>query len=104
MTQINKTMEKQLQIIVAGTANVGKSTMMLQLEKWLKDNGYEVELSFENHPDYSGENSYFFRQKEEQYFPEKVEAIKAETKIVLKEAQLSEIGFYRGNFQTTPYI
>ena len=91
-------MEKQLQIIIAGTANVGKSTMMLQLEKWLKDSGYEVELSFENHPDYSGENSYFFHQKEEQYFLEKVEAIKAKTKIVLKEAQLDGTGYVKSNF------
>ena len=94
-------MEKELQIIIAGKANTGKSTMMLQLEKLLKENGYDVELSFENHPDYSGENSFFFHQKEQQYFPEKVEAIKSRTKIVLSEAQLGGTGFYRGKFDTT---
>jgi hypothetical protein len=69
---------------------------MLQLEKLLKENGYEVELSFENHPDYSGENSFFFHQKEEQNFDLKTEAIKSKTKIILKEEQLKSTGYYRG--------
>jgi GTPase SAR1 family protein len=91
-------MEQELQIIIAGTANVGKSTMMLRLEKWLKENGYNVELSFDDHPDYSGENSFFFHQKEEVDFDLKEEAIKSKTKIVLKEAQLKSTGYNDGGF------
>ena len=55
-------MSKKLSIIVAGDNNTGKSTMLFQLEKLLKENGFNVELAFENHPDYSGENSFFFHQ------------------------------------------
>lgn len=82
-------MSKNLTIIIAGEANTGKSTMMLQIEKLLKENGYDVELSLKGHPDYTGENSYHIHQKEEKNFDKKIEAIKANTKITLKEAQLN---------------
>ena len=79
---------KKLSIIVAGGTNTGKSTMMLLIEKMLKENNFEVELSFEHHPDYSGENSFFFHQKEEQNFNEKIEKIKKDTVITLQESQI----------------
>jgi len=81
-------MNKEISIIVAGRANTGKSTMMLQLEKLLKDNGYNVEVNVDEHPDYTGENSFHFHNKEEVNFDKKVAAIKASTKITLKEAQI----------------
>ena len=81
-------MSKKLSIIVAGKTNTGKSTMLFQLEKLLKENGFNVELSFENHPDYSGENSFYFHQKEEKNFNEKIEALKQDLTITLKESQI----------------
>lgn len=82
-------MSKNLTIIVAGEANSGKSTMMLQIEKLLKENGFDVELSLKGHPDYSGENSYHFHNHEEKNFDEKITTIKSNTKIILKEAQVN---------------
>lgn len=82
-------MSNELTIIVAGTTCSGKSTMMLQLEKLLKKNGFDVEFSFKNHPDYSGENTYHFRNKVEENFDEKIGKIKSSTKIILKELQVN---------------
>lgn len=82
-------MSKNLTIIIAGEANSGKSTMMLQIEKLLKENGFDVELSLKGHPDYGGENSYHFHNHEEKNFNEKIIAIKSNTKIILKEAQVN---------------
>lgn len=82
-------MSEELLIIVAGKANSGKSTMMLQLEKLLKENGYDVNLSLKGQPDYTGENSFHFHKKEEQNFDKKVEGIKSKTKITLKEMQVN---------------
>ena len=81
-------MSKKLSIIVKGDNNTGKSTMLFQLEKLLKENGFNVELAFENHPDYSGENSFFFHQKEGTNFNEKIEALKQDLTITLKESQI----------------
>jgi len=82
-------MDNELTIIITGRAGSGKSTMMLQLEKLLVENGFNTQFSFKNHPDYSGENTYHFRNKEEQHFDEKINAIKSSTKIILKEVQLN---------------
>lgn len=82
-------MDKELTIIIAGKANSGKSTMMLQLEKLLIDNGFDVQFSFKNHPDYGGENTYHFRNKEQKDFFEKINVIKSNTKIILKEMQMN---------------
>ena len=84
-------MGNELSIIIAGEVNSGKSTLMLQIEKTLKENGYDVQLSFKGHPDFSLKNSFHFRNKEEQFFKEKSEKIKANTKIILKEAQLNSL-------------
>lgn len=82
-------MNKELTIIIAGQANTGKSTMMLQLETLLKENGFDVELSFDSHPDYTGENTFHFHNKESINFNEKIKAIKNNTKIILKEMQIN---------------
>jgi AAA+ ATPase superfamily predicted ATPase len=84
-------MNKELSIIIAGQVNSGKSTLMLEIEKALKEKGYDVQLSFKGHPDYSGENTFHFHNKEEQFFEEKTEKIKANTKIILREAQLKTL-------------
>lgn len=84
-------MEKELTVIIAGTAGSGKSTMMLQIEKLLKENGYNVELSFHGNPDYTGENTFHFHNKEGENFDKKSKAIKENTRIVLKEAQLASL-------------
>ena len=78
-------MDKKLTIIIAGDTNAGKSTMMLQLEKLLTDNGYNVELSFHGEPDYSGENAFHFHNKESQNFDTKIKSIKENTIIRLVE-------------------
>ena len=78
-------MDKNLTIIIAGETNAGKSTMMLQLEKLLTENGYNVELSFHGEPDYSGENSFHFHNKELKDFEKKIKTIKENTTIRLVE-------------------
>lgn len=80
-------MSKKISIIVAGDNNTGKSTILYQLEKLLKENGFNVELSFEHHPDYSGENSFYFHQREGKNFNEKIEVLKQDLTITLKESQ-----------------
>jgi len=77
----------ELTIIVSGLTNTGKSTMVLQLEKLLVENGYDVRLSFDGNPDYSGDDSFHFRNKESINFDKKVEVIKSKTVIILKEVQ-----------------
>jgi len=78
-------MDKNLTIIIAGETNAGKSTMMLQLEKLLTENGYNVELDFHGEPDYSGENSFHFHNKESKDFDTKIKNIKENTVIRLVE-------------------
>jgi ribosomal protein L31 len=87
-------MSKELSVIILGGANSGKSAMMLQIEKLLKENGFNVELSFEGHPDYSGNNTVHFHEREGKNFENKIEAIKKKTKIILKEAQLKHVPVY----------
>ena len=53
-----------------------------------KENGFNVELSFDHHPDYSGENSFYFHQKEEKNFNEKIVALKQDLTITLKEERI----------------
>lgn len=79
----------ELIITIGGVKNSGKSTVMLQIEKCLKEKGFDVELRFDNHPDYTGEDTYFFHQREEKNFDKKIEAIKTKSKIILTEKQLT---------------
>lgn len=84
-------MNKELSIIIAGEVNSGKSTLMLEIEKVLKEKGYDVQLSFKGNPDYTGENTFHFHNKEGEFFEEKSNAIKSNTKIILREAQLNTL-------------
>ena len=84
-------MNKELTILIAGETNSGKSTMMLELEKLLKENGFNVELSFHGNPDYTGENSFHFHNKESKDFDKKVEKIKSNTTIRLMELQKNHV-------------
>lgn len=79
-------MKNELTIIVAGVANCGKSSMVIQLDKLLKENGFNVEISF-NEP-YSEEKEYYFRQKHLEENSKKIQHFKTNTKITLKEMQL----------------
>jgi len=79
-------MTNELTIIIAGDNNAGKSTMMLQIEKLLQDNGFNVELSFDGNPDFTGEHSFFFHKKEELNFEERINTIKNKSKIRIMES------------------
>lgn len=80
----------ELKIIIAGERNTGKSTMMLQIEKLLKEHGYNVELEFDE-PDYTGEENYYFHNKESLNFDTKIEKIKSDTTIKITEKQLKRL-------------
>lgn len=84
-------MNKELSIIIAGEVNSGKSTLMLEIEKVLKEKGYDVQLSFKGNPDYTGENTFHFHNKEGENFDKKSEAVKTNTRIVLREVQLASL-------------
>jgi len=78
-------MKKELQIFIGGTCGSGKSTMMYQLEKLLKENGYDVELSVSD--DYKSIND--FNRQMLQFEEERLIKLKENTHITLREIQLS---------------
>jgi len=78
---------RELEIIVAGHSSSGKSTMALLLEKFLKENGFEVRFDLQNElMDYGTETN--FRNLIGTTIVERAEAIKVNTKITLKQMQL----------------
>ncbi len=81
-------MKKEITITISGQANTGKSTMMFQIEKLLKDNGFDVEINFKGHHDH-GENTYHFHNLIEPTFDKEISLIKSNVKIILKEMQLA---------------
>lgn len=84
-------MKNELQIIVSGEANSGKSTMMFALLKILKEQGFNVQLNFENDPDLTREKAFHFHNKFKERFEEVLEDIKANSKITLKEVQTARL-------------
>ena len=79
---------KELQIIVAGESNTGKSTMALLLEKFLKENGFDVDFKLQNERlDYGTESN--FRKVIGTTISERTDAIKANTKIIIKQMQVA---------------
>jgi len=78
---------KELTIIVTGATASGKSTMVLWLEKQLKNKGFNVEIDMENElEDYGNEiqfrNVMAFERKK------KIKRIKYQVKITLKSMQM----------------
>jgi len=77
---------KELQIIVAGQANTGKSTMMAWLERILMEKGFTVEMNLELEKlDYGTEGK--FRRAMQQHVPEREESLMKNTKIILSTKQ-----------------
>jgi len=79
---------KELQIIVAGQANTGKSTMLLWLEQVLLDAGFTIEMDFEQElMDYGTEAR--FRTAMAQHVTKRENAVMENTKIILSSKQLA---------------
>jgi nucleoside-triphosphatase THEP1 len=84
---------KELQITVSGPAASGKSTMMLLLEEFLKEKGFNIELQLENELlDYGTEER--FRRTMQLNKNEREKNIKDFTKITLKSMQMKR-GSYK---------
>jgi nucleoside-triphosphatase THEP1 len=78
---------KEIQIIVVGEAAVGKSTMVLWLEKQLKKKGFLVEIDMKNEiEDYGNETQ--FRYTVGFNTKATLKKIKNERKIILKSMQM----------------
>lgn len=76
---------KELQITITGKAATGKTTMMILLEQFLKEKGFNVELDLKLELfDYDSE--YQFRQLATKDLEKREEAMK-NTKITLKTVQ-----------------
>lgn len=78
-------MSKKLQIIVAGETGNGKSTMMYEIHRLLKSNGYNVEVSVED--DYDFKDEVDFKNKMSRYYNERINMLKT-VEIVIKGEQL----------------
>jgi ABC-type lipoprotein export system ATPase subunit len=76
-----------LKIIISGTAGTGKSTMLLFLEKVLKENGFTVELDTRGEEDYDYGNEEHFRERVGFNYNIKLDYVKSNTKITLKSYQ-----------------
>jgi uridine kinase len=76
-------MKKEVIITISGNANTGKSLVMAQIEKLLKENGFDVQLLFEDNFDYIDQNSFRLHNN----ISEKINSVKSNTKILLKEIQ-----------------
>jgi len=82
---------KELQIIVAGQANTGKSTMLLWLEQVLMEAGFSVEMNLETElMDYGTEAK--FRRRMAEHVTERENSLLNNTKIVLTSKQTHRVG------------
>ena len=79
-------MDKDLKIIILGRAATGKSTMMLLLEQFLKEKGFEVAMQMEEELiDYGTERN--MRRIFNENIDERVNALKQNVKITLEQRQ-----------------
>ena len=80
-------MKKELTIIIAGQVCTGKSTIALLLEKFLQEQGFNVEFDLSNElRDYSDEEH--FRELMNLNLRNRLEAFKSDLKITLKQIQM----------------
>jgi nucleoside-triphosphatase THEP1 len=78
---------KEIQIIVTGEAAVGKSTMVLWLEKQLRKKGFLVEIDLKNEiEDYGNETQ--FRATMVLNRKKRLKSMKQDVKITLKSMQM----------------
>lgn len=78
-------MDNKLTIIVTGASASGKSTMVLELERLLRENGFNIDISLEGNYEYVSIDDYI--NMESKHHDEKVEAVKLKTKITLMDMQ-----------------
>jgi septin family protein len=79
-------MEKELTIMIAGHSNTGKSSMMYHLYQTLMQQGFEVVMNFEGHPEHDSKKDFVAEM--EYYTKERLDAVKKGTMITLKEMEL----------------
>jgi len=78
---------KELQITIAGQAATGKSTIMVLLEQFLVERGFDVGVELDNEViDYGSVSK--FRRIINENFGEREQAIRKNTKITLKQVQV----------------
>ena len=78
---------KEIKIIVTGATAVGKSTMVLWLEKQLRKKGFDVEIDLKNEiEDYGNETQFRTTMAYEK--KKKLKRIKDEVKITLMSMQM----------------
>ena len=79
-------MNQELEIIVAGTTCSGKSTMLYELQGILNANGFNVKISLEGNQDYKDIKD--FNKQMQRNYSERIELLKKQTKITLKDMQI----------------
>lgn len=90
-------MDKELQITVAGRVGTGKSTLMILLEEFLLEKGYDVELDLTNEKlDYGSEQH--FRRLVNENLDKREEALKKILKIRIKTVQ-TQLQSYNPNIK-----
>ena len=90
-------MVNELQIIVSGAVNSGKSTMMFALLKLLKEQGFNVKLNSENNPQIIHEK--YFHDEFKDRFEEVLETIKNDSIITLSEIQTPRLPKLQNDIQ-----
>jgi uridine kinase len=81
-------MKKEIRISVVGNTATGKSTLMFEIYNLLLELGFDVELppmSKENDDDYASQESFINQMLTCR--EERLDAVKAKTKITLREIQ-----------------
>jgi nucleoside-triphosphatase THEP1 len=91
---------KEIKIIVTGATAVGKSTMVLWLEKQLKKKGFLVEIDLKNEiEDYGNETQFRYTMDFER--KKKLKRIKDEVKITLMSMQMKNALIKNENTEET---
>jgi adenylylsulfate kinase-like enzyme len=90
-------MKKELTITIAGQTGTGKSTIAVLLEKFLQEQGFNVDFDLKNElDDYNNEER--FRYLMNFNLDDRLNALKSDLKITLKQIQMKS--GYKENRQT----